>query len=487
MSFWKEQKFLNRLKIPGENLNRESFNRILESLFFRLLSGYRLRGKRDFSNKTDRDQVRSAERLSSSPLREIRSEDGVQRAPCFCRSAQKIALWQRGLPVFFLLVFALRVFAGDADSSLSLKNFAESVVQVEVETQSAADGPVEIFSGSGFLVKDSAGEIKVVSSFHTINAVLNGESAKALIKYKGRSFTLREQIALFPKENLVVASVAWDSETPEGITPLPVRDSFPEEKESAFLWGFPGRKGKLKPFMLGKREEGVFGRLSFLARTRETLEGGSGGPITDGRGRVFSVLISAASNHGEGLEVGVLSRVLAAAPLNDCFSSLRDCVLEARRELYRTAKQGDKSARRQLLKYHLWGDIKAFELFAKSIGKEDTEAIQKDFYDFLRSTARDDLFAQSVLTRLTGYPEDQREFRERSFKRAENGDFQAQYFAGRILLNEDDLSGGLGLLELSATQGLWPARKLIQRIERRASPGPDEPNRPCRQSLTSHP
>ena len=416
--------------------------------------------------------------------------------------------------IFFLLAFP--ALADSVESPFYMKDFMESVVKVRVEAQSASGDSVETFSGSGFLVKDGTGEIKVAFSFHTLNAILFGEKAEALIEYKGRPFALREGISLFPEQDLVLATPAWDQEVSEGITPLAVRDSFPKEGETAFLWGFPGHRGKLKPLMFGRREKGVFGRLSFLARTRETLEGSSGGPITDGRGEVFSMMISAASNHGEGLEEGALSRALSAGSAESCFSSLRDCVLKARGELYRKAEQGDKVARRQLLKYHSWNDIKAFERFAESVGRDNRsklrtterngmsfytsalgiDNIRKDFYNFLRSTAREDLFAQKELARLTGDPKDVQELRERSFKQAEEGDFQAQYFAAWILLEGDDLEGALKLLETASARGLQPARELIQQLQGAKSAahnlirqlqgvksGPDDSDRLCLKSF----
>ena len=344
------------------------------------------------------------------------------------------------------------------EPSHPLQKVRDATVKIEVNIHDDSGNHREI--SSGFLMKDREGKVKVITNFHNVNNIPYGSNADISIQYKGRSFPVKENIALFSLDDLAILEVEWDSETQKNVSVIQLRNEPLKNGEFFFLFGFPNDQFKAVPIRI--RNSYTLNQLSFSTGELK-LSGSSGGPLVDSRGRVFSVITNSSANYGFGVNEGVL-RLILSRPFEVCSGSFRSCILNERKELYRKAKQGDQRAQWQLLKYHFWNNIEEFERFARSIGINDVDTIENDFYSFLRNVARFCLTAQYYLYRLTGDPVERQKVKEKSLEQAQKGSFIAQYFAGVLFREEGNLEAALQMFQKSGDQGFWPADKAIQKM-----------------------
>ncbi len=153
--------------------------------------------------------------------------------------------------------------------------------------------------------------------------------------------------AFMPGENLILLEFDWGAGGPPG-KPVPIR-IFPRDpapsSERFYLMGFSPEGALRKAEITGVSWLPDKERMDFIADSVR-IDGLYGSPVVDREGRAIMALGHSASNYGYGLEGRFIS-ALSERPPPDCLS-LKDCVLEARKELFRESKTENKRAQHEM-------------------------------------------------------------------------------------------------------------------------------------------
>ena len=163
----------------------------------------------------------------------------------------------------------------------------------------------------------------------------------------GHPAPLSRIAAFMPGENLILLEFDWGAGGPPG-KPVPIR-IFPRDpapsSERFYLMGFSPEGALRKAEITGVSWLPDKERMDFIADSVR-IDGLYGSPVVDREGRAIMALGHSASNYGYGLEGRFIS-ALSERPPPDCLS-LKDCVLEARKELFRESKTENKRAQHEM-------------------------------------------------------------------------------------------------------------------------------------------
>ena len=248
--------------------------------------------------------------------------------------------------------------------------------------------PPPTIETTGFIARDTEGNIGVIAGFHLIDKAVQMNKEKFLVVYNNanRGFPVKEIKNISPESNLVFLMVEGDLTEKGERPPLSLAGSYNENDllfytSRVSLGGLWFRTRVVKDTISTlKREDFVipdtYRNTSHSAEvigkpvTNQT-------PVINQKGEVVSFASDGSEHTLYGVPLQDLKEFLNSS--KDCSRFLRGCVIEARKALYREAKsRNSKGKAMYMLIASVRESFKAFEEFMHSIEINDPDLIKKE-------------------------------------------------------------------------------------------------------------
>ena len=330
---------------------------------------------------------------------------------------------------------------------------------------------------SGFIAKDSKGDIGVITGFNIFNLAVHRGEERDLMVYNsaGHKFLVKEIKSISPVSNLIFFTLKGDVTEKGDIPPLPLAH-FRTNNEPAFYTStvLSGNDYRLQ-IKKAQKTVSLANRLDFLTSDtyQKTLQPTetytpviNQTPILNHKGEVISFVFDGSKHILYGIPLQDIKTLLSSGDY--CSPFIRGCVIDAKKELYRKAKNKNRRAIYALifLTYELQ---ESFKDFMNSIGIQDASQIKREQEFFWQEATKWDAeLYHHWLTDNTNLSKSERkkhfEFLERAISLkalAQEGHPHFQYLLADIYFQLNDRDQALYWLNKARQSKYIPAMKRV--------------------------
>ena len=272
---------------------------------------------------------------------------------------------------------------------------------------SAFEGNGNYSQGSGFITKDGAGNVGVLTGFHLINEIITNQGGNFIFvqNHEGRFFPVREVTNISPEDNLIFLTVKGDLTNKDGSPPLPLslegmsRDTIKQQNRPPRLNVVLQNPDELfyisrPPFYSNawfneyKVREKIFlpDRTDFIVDTLaeniiESVLGAS--LIINKKGEVVSIAFRGSGHTLFGVPLRNLRTFLSLPKNRSVF--IKGSIAAAKKSLYDKALAGNPKAQYELVS-HSEESLEGFRAFTHSIGVTDLSRINNIYQTLLEGS-----------------------------------------------------------------------------------------------------
>ena len=259
--------------------------------------------------------------------------------------------------------------------------------------------PPPTIETTGFIARDTEGNIGVIAGFHLIDKAVQMKKEKFLVVYNNanRGFPVKEIKNISPENNLVFVMVEGDLTEGGERPPLSLAGSYSENDLLFYtsrvslggLW-FRTRVVKDTISILNREDFVIPDTYRNTSHSAEVI----GSPVTNQtpiinrKGEVVSFASDGSDHTLYGVPLQDLREFLNSS--KDCSRFLRGCVIEARKALYKEARSENSNNKGKAM-YRLVSSVResfdAFEAFMHSIEVNDPDLIKKEHEVFWKEAS----------------------------------------------------------------------------------------------------
>ena len=330
---------------------------------------------------------------------------------------------------------------------------------------------------TGFIAKDSKGDIGVITGFNIFNLAVHIGIEKDLMVYNsaGHKFLVKEIKSISPVSNLIFFTLKGDVTENGNIPPLPLAH-FRTNNEPAFYTSkVLSGNGYHLQIKKAQKTVSLANRLDFLTSDiyKKTLQPTethtpviNQTPILNHKGEVVSFIFDGSEHILYGIPLQDIKTLLNSGDY--CSPFIRGCIIEARKELREKAKAKNKKAVYALM-FLTYEFMESFEDFMKSIGIQDASQIKREQEFFWKEATKWDAeLYHHWLTDNTNLSESDKkkhfEFLEQAISLkalAQEGHPHFQYLLADTYFQLNDREQALYWLNKARQSGYIPAIKKV--------------------------